>query len=69
MKLHLQMKVNLHQSRKKSKGQALQTSIEIVKGETNKEKTLLFKTNDAEKQNNAQIITKVLIFILILYPL
>ena len=27
------------------------TSIEIVKGETNKEKTLLFKTNDAEKQN------------------
>jgi len=27
------------------------TSIEIVKGETNKEKTLLFKTNDTEKQN------------------
>ncbi len=25
------------------------TSIEIVKGETNKEKTLLFKTNDEEK--------------------
>ncbi len=27
------------------------TSIEIVKGETNKEKTLLFKTTDVEKQN------------------
>lgn len=27
------------------------TSIEIIKGETNKEKTLLFKTDDAEKQN------------------
>ena len=27
------------------------TSIEIVKGDTNKEKTLLFKTTDAEKQN------------------
>ena len=27
------------------------TSIEIVKGETNKEKTLLFRTNDVEKQN------------------
>lgn len=27
------------------------TSIEIVKGETNKEKTLLFKTTDTEKQN------------------
>ena len=27
------------------------TSIEIVKGETNKEKTLLFKTTDEEKQN------------------
>ena len=27
------------------------TSIEIVKGETNKEKTLLFKTSDIEKQN------------------
>ena len=26
------------------------TSIEIVKGETNKEKTLLFKTSDSEKQ-------------------
>lgn len=26
------------------------TSIEIVKGETNKEKTLLFKTKDEEKQ-------------------
>ena len=27
------------------------TSIEIVKGETNKEKTLLFKTTDEEKQS------------------
>ena len=27
------------------------TSIEIVKGETNKEKTLFFKTSDIEKQN------------------
>ena len=27
------------------------TSIEIVKGETNKEKTLFFKTDDTEKQN------------------
>ena len=27
------------------------TSIEIVKGETNKEKTLFFKTTDIEKQN------------------
>ena len=27
------------------------TSIEIVKGETNKEKTLLVKTYDTEKQN------------------
>ena len=27
------------------------TSIELVKGETNKEKTLLFKTTDEEKQN------------------
>ena len=27
------------------------TSIEIVKGETSKEKTLLFKTDDEQKQN------------------
>ena len=28
------------------------TSIEIVKGETSKEKTLLFKTNDKNKQSD-----------------
>lgn len=27
------------------------TSIEIIKGDTNKEKTLLFRTTDTEKQN------------------
>ena len=36
---------------KKKKFKIPKTSIEIVKGDTNKEKTLLFKTTDAEKQN------------------